>query len=128
MQSILIHVGRSLLALYFLLPGISKFTSWDMHVTLMETHNMSMVPVLLALAGVTQIGASLCLFLNKQVVVCALGLAVMIMLINFNLHDFWNTYQGVDEKHELQNFVKNLGILAGLLLLAAHAMTPAKES
>ena len=68
MQSILIHVGRSLLALYFLLPGISKFTSWDMHVTLMETHNMSMVPVLLALAGVTQIGASLCLFLNKQVV------------------------------------------------------------
>ncbi len=128
MQSILIHVGRSLLALYFLLPGISKFTSWDMHVTLMETHNMSMVPVLLALAGVTQIGASLCLFLNKQVVVCALGLAVMIMLINFNLHDFWNTYQGVDEKHELQNFVKNLGILAGLLLLAAHAMTPAKEN
>jgi len=128
MQSILIHVGRSLLALYFLLPGISKFTSWDMHVTLMETHNMSMVPVLLALAGVTQIGASLCLFLNKQVVVCALGLAVMIMLINFNLHDFWNTYHGVDEKHELQNFVKNLGILAGLLLLAAHAMTPAKES
>lgn len=128
MQSILIHVGRSLLALYFLLPGISKFTSWDMHVTLMETHNMSMVPVLLALAGVTQIGASLCLFLNKQVVVCALGLAVMILLINFNLHDFWNTYQGVDEKHELQNFVKNLGILAGLLLLAAHAMTPAKES
>jgi len=128
MQSILIHVGRSLLALYFLLPGISKFTSWDMHVTLMETHNMSMVPVLLALAGVTQIGASLCLFLNKQVVVCALGLAVMILLINFNLHDFWNTYQGVDEKHELQNFVKNLGILAGLLLLAAYAMTPAKES
>ena len=52
----------------------------------------------------------------------------MIMLINFNLHDFWNTYQGVDEKHELQNFVKNLGILAGLLLLAAHAMTPAKEN
>ena len=41
------------------------------------------------------------------------------MDININLHDFWNVYDGVDTKHETQNFVKNLGIFAGLLLLAA---------
>ena len=43
----------------------------------------------------------------------------MTILININLHDFWNVYDGVDTKHETQNFVKNLGIFAGLLLLAA---------
>ena len=122
MQSALIHMGRGLLAIYFLLPGIMKFVSWDMHVSLMETHGMVMVPALLAIAGVTQIGASICLFFNKQVVVCALGLAVMILLINLNLHDFWNVYEGVDTKHETQNFFKNLGIMAGLLLLAAISM------
>ena len=127
MKSALIHTGRGLLALYFLLPGVMKFIQWDMHVALMETHGMAMAPVLLAVAGVTQVGASVCLFLNKQVVICALGLAVMVLLINLNLHDFWNVYEGVDTKHETQNFVKNMGIFAGLLLLAAINMGQASS-
>ena len=122
MKSALIHTGRGLLALYFLLPGVMKFIQWDMHVALMETHGMAMAPLLLAVAGVTQVGASVCLFLNKQVVICALGLAAMVFLINLNLHDFWNVYEGVDTEHETQNFFKNMGIFAGLLLLAALNM------
>jgi len=122
MKLVLTHTGRSLLAFYFLLPGVMKFVSWDMHVALMETHGMVMVPVLLAVAGVVQIAASICLFLNKQVVICALGLAAMVLLINLNLHNFWNLYEGVDTKHETQNFFKNMGIFAGLLLLAAANM------
>ena len=128
MKLALTHTGRSLLALYFLLPGIAKFAQWDMHVTLMETHGMMMVPVLLALAGIIQIGASICLLLNKQVVICALGLAGMILIINVNLHDFWNIYEGVDAERETQNFVKNLGIFAGLLLLAAINMEPSRKA
>ena len=119
MKSILIHIGRTLLAIYFLLPGITKFTSWDIQMALMETHNMIMIPLLLATAGVVQIIGSICLILNKKVVECALVLAVLVLLINFNLHDFWNIYEGVDVKHEFQNFYKNMGIFAGLLLLAA---------
>ena len=122
MKSALIHTGRGLLALYFLLPGVMKFIQWDMHVALMETHGMAMAPLLLAVAGVTQVGASVCLFLNKQVVICALGLAAMVLLINLNLHDFWNIYEGVDTERETQNFFKNMGIFAGLLLLAALNM------
>ena len=122
MKSALIHTGRGLLALYFLLPGVMKFIQWDMHIALMETHDMAMAPVLLAVAGVTQVGASVCLFLNKQVVICALGLAAMVLLINLNLHDFWNIYEGIDTERETQNFFKNMGIFAGLLLLAALNM------
>ena len=44
MKSLLMHVGRIFLALYFLMPGISKFTSWDTSVALMEAHNMKMIP------------------------------------------------------------------------------------
>ena len=119
MKSILIHISRVLLAIYFLIPGIAKFTSWDTHIALMEAHNMVMIPILLAIAGIAQVGGSILLLLNKQVVVCAIGFAAMILLINLNLHDFWNIYDGVDTKHETQNFYKNMGIFAGLLLLAA---------
>lgn len=122
MKTALTHTGRTLLAFYFLYPGIMKFVAWDRGVTLMETHGMVMVPILLALAGIIQIGASICLLINKQVVLCALALAGMVLIINVSLHDFWNIYEGVNTGHELQNFVKNLGIFAGLLLLAAMNM------
>jgi putative oxidoreductase len=128
MKSILMHAGRIFLALYFLIPGISKFTSWDSSVALMEAHNMRMIPVLLVIAGTAQVVGSISLLFNKHVVICALGFAVMTLLINFNLHDFWNTYEGVSADRELQNFYKNLGIFAGLLLLAAVNMDDSYKS
>tara|TARA_B100000925_G_C21731517_1_gene355306 strand:+ start:95 stop:481 length:387 start_codon:yes stop_codon:yes gene_type:complete len=115
----LIHTGRILLAFYFLIPGIGKFISWESQLVLMETHNIILAPFLLAIAGITQIIGSISLILNKYVIVCALGFALMTLLINLNLHDFWNEYEGVNSSHELQNFYKNLGIFSGLLLLAA---------
>ena len=128
MRSILMHVGRIFLALYFLIPGISKFASWNTSVALMEAHNMKMIPILLATAGIAQVVGSISLLLNRYVVICALGFAVMTLLINFNLHDFWNTYEGVNPDRELQNFYKNLGIFAGLLLLAAVNIEEENES
>ena len=127
-RNILLHFGRIFLALYFLIPGVGKFLSWDRSVALMEAHNMKMIPVLLAIAGTVQVIGSISLLLNKHVVICALGFALMTILINFNLHDFWNTYEGVNPDRELQNFYKNLGIFAGLLLLAAANMDNSSES
>lgn len=127
MKSILMHTGRVMLALYFLAPGIGKFTAWDANVALMEAHNMVMIPFLLAIAAVVQVAGSISMLLNKYVVVCALGFAAMTILININLHDFWNVYEGVDVKHEYQNFFKNLGIFAGLLLLAAVNLDQAEK-
>ena len=119
LKNLLINIGRVILALYFLLPGIGKFIAWDDQVALMEAHDMKMVPFLLAVVGIIQILGSVSLLLNKYVVICALGFAAMTLLININLHDFWNVYEGVSAEHEAQNFYKNLGIFAGLLLLAA---------
>ena len=127
MKDILMHTGRIMLALYFLAPGIGKFTAWDANVALMEAHNMVMIPFLLAIAAVVQVAGSISMLLNKYVVVCALGFAAMTILINISLHDFWNVYEGVDVKHEYQNFFKNLGIFAGLLLLAAVNLDQAEK-
>ena len=126
-KKFLMHTGRVMLALYFLVPGITKFTAWDANVALMEAHNIAMVPLLLAIAAVSQVAGSISMLLNKYVAACALGFAAMTILININLHDFWNVYDGVDISHEYQNFFKNLGIFAGLLLLAAVSLEQAEE-
>ncbi|WP_396588468.1 DoxX family protein [Bermanella sp. R86510] len=127
MEKYSMAIGRSLLGLYFLLPGIMKFVSWDMHVALMEKHGMVFIPVLLILAGITQIAASISILANRFVAPAAFVLAALVVVINVCLHDFWN-YTGVEGAHEMQNFVKNLGILGGLLVLASHDLISSKHS
>jgi len=120
MNQKLVIVGRVILALYFLLPGIMKFISWEMHITLMENHGMPMAPQLLAAAAIFEIIAAIALLMNRYTGLVSILLALLVVVINVSLHDFWN-FTGVEAAHEMQNFIKNLGILAGLLVLAGHS-------
>ncbi len=126
MNTVLITLGRVLLALYFLLPGVMKLVSWDMHIALMASHNMVMIPQLLVMAAVFEIAAAIALIFNRYTFIVSLLLAALVVVINVSLHDFWN-YTGIEGAHEMQNFVKNLGILAGLLVLAGHSQLKANK-
>jgi putative oxidoreductase len=112
--------GRWLLALYFLVPGIMKFSVFPMHVALMTAHKVPFAPQMLVIAGGAQILGGVLLIANRFVRFTALGFVVYIILINLLLHDFWH-FDGIVAAHELQNFIKNLGILAGLLVLGGQA-------
>jgi putative oxidoreductase len=116
----LIGIGRILLALYFLVPGIAKFLAFDTHVTLMTTHKVPFATSLLVIAGIAQVLGALLLLTNRFVRFSALGFVVYTLVINVMMHDFWN-FSGLVGTHELQNFIKNLGIVAGLLVLAGHS-------
>jgi putative oxidoreductase len=113
----MITTGRILMALYFLVPGIMKFLAFPMHIGLMQAHGIENPAPLLIIAGVAQVVGALLLLANRFVRFNALGFVVYIILINLLLHDFWH-FTGIQSAHELQNFIKNLGILAGLLVLA----------
>lgn len=119
----LITAGRILLATYFLLPGILKFVGWEQSIALMEHHNMPMANILLPIAAVAQIIGALFLLANRQVFLISLGFVAYIIVINATLHDFWN-FEGTEGQHELQSFLKNLGILAGLLVFAGFSPKP----
>ena len=110
-------IGRSLLAAYFILPGIAKFAAWQTHIELMHHHNMPFAAPLLFLAGIANFVLGGLLLADRHVRLAAYGCVLYILLVNFNLHDFWN-FSGLEGAHETQNFVKNLGILAGCLMLA----------
>ena len=71
----------------------------------------------LFLIGVLQIIFGLLLILGRKVSLSSLVLVIVTLLINFYIHDFWNMSGEESQQHETQNFIKNLGIIAGLLLL-----------
>jgi len=112
--------GRVLLGLYFLLPGMMKITGFDGMVAYMTQHGVPLTVPLLILTTILQVGGGLALILGWQTRLFAFLLAGLTILICLYMHDFWNVYEGTSAQHELQNFIKNLGIFAGLLLLAAH--------
>ena len=111
-------IGRVLLGLYFLIPGLMKFAAWDMHIEMMNLHNIPSPAPLLLIATLAEIIAGLFLIIGSYVRFMALGCALLVLIINIMMHDFWN-FDGVTGAHEMQNFIKNLGIFAGLLVLAS---------
>ena len=117
-EKISLTLGRFLLGLYFVLPGISKITGYGSTVSYMELHDIPLVSVLLPVTIILQIGCGLALITGLRIKECALIFVGLTLLINFGMHDFWNEYPNTTTAHELQNFVKNLAILAGLLVLS----------
>ncbi len=111
-------VGRGLLGLYFIVPGITKVTGWTATTEYMAAHGVPLIPVLLGLTIIIQIGGGACLLAGYRAQAMAFLLAGLTIVINLFMHDFWNLEEGLQQAHETQNFIKNLAIVAGLLYVA----------
>ena len=119
MEKTFITVGRVLLGFYFLIPGISKIPAYGGTAEYMLLHNIPLVSILLPITIVLQVGLGAMLIIGYRIKESALILAALTIFINIGMHDFWNEYPNTDAGHETQNFVKNLAIFAGLLVLSA---------
>ena len=120
MSSITFTIGRVLLGLYFLLPGLMKAAGPAQTVAYMESHNIAFATPLMWIATITNIVGGVMLIAGRHVKLVAYGFVVYVLLVNVMLHDFWAVAPDMVER-ETQNFIKNLGILAGLLVLAGQA-------
>jgi putative oxidoreductase len=111
--------GRTLMGLYFILPAITKITGFENMSAYMAAHNVPMVPVLLVMTIVIQLSAGSALILGFKGKWAAFLLAGLVLVISLFMHNFWDYADGTERAHELQNFFKNMGIVAGLLVMAA---------
>lgn len=123
-ERIALTLGRCLLGLYFLVPGLSKITGYSGTLAYMQLHNVPLSDLLLPLTIVLQVGGGLALLSGFRIRDTALMLAGLTIAINIGMHDFWNTYLEVSSDRETQNFVKNLAIFAGLLVLSSVNSLP----
>ena len=111
-------LGRFLLGLYFLLPGLAKAFLFQENLAIVVEREVPLPSLSLSLVAIAQIFFGTTLMFGKFVQLGSLVLAVVTILINLYIHDFWNMADNPDQVHETQNFVKNLGIMAGLLILS----------
>ena len=123
-ERLVLLIGRGLLGLYFILPGISKITGFAATSEYMAAHGVPLVPVLLVVTIVIQIGGGLALMFGFKTQAIAFVLAGLTLVISVFMHNFWVMEEGLERKHEMQNFVKNLAIMAGLLYVAGARLGP----
>ena len=111
-QRMALLIGRGLLGIYFIIPGIAKITGWSGTVQEMAAHGVPLIPVALIITIILQVGVGASLLIGYRTQLCAAILAALTLIINLYMHDFWNN------PDEMQNFIKNLAILAGLLFVS----------
>lgn len=105
--------GRVILGLYFLLPGaVLKIFNMEGTAQAMADKGMFAVMFFLILTIIIQLVGGINLIVGYQTKISAFLLAGLTLVINLVMHNFWEVPE------ETQNFVKNLGIMAGLLVLA----------
>ncbi|MFT6260226.1 MAG: putative oxidoreductase [Bermanella sp.] len=109
--------GRFLMGIYFILPGIQKITGYEKMTAYMEAHGVPMITVLLPLTILLQLAAGAAIIVGYKGKIAAFILAGLTFVISMYMHNFWDMAEGVAKAHEMQNFFKNMGIMAGLLMI-----------
>lgn len=111
-------LGRILLGLYFLVFGALKVPTYFDTLSLMISKGVPLSGVLLPITIIVQVLAGFFLIIGQNLRISSLLLVGLTIFINIFIHDFWNLTGDPSQAHEAQNFIKNLGIIAGLLVLA----------
>ena len=119
LENFCLLAGRTLLGLYFILPGLQKITNFEGMSQYMEAHNVPMVSILLIVTIIIQLSAGLALIIGYKGQIAAFILAGLTLVISIYMHNFWAMEESVARGHEMQNFVKNMAIMAGLLYVTA---------
>ena len=118
-QNQLALVGRLLLALLFLPAGISKIAGFAGTSGYIASKGLPLPELGVVIAIVIEIGGSLALIAGLKTRIAALALAAFTLVATFVFHNFWGVPADQAMVQQLM-FYKNIAVVGGLLLLAAH--------
>ena len=109
-------LGRGLLALIFVASGLGKIASWDQTAAYMAAKNMPLVPLFLFGAIALEVLGGLSVLLGYKARLGATALLVFMIPATLIFHAFWGV-EGMQRQMEMINFMKNLSIMGGLLMV-----------
>jgi len=118
LQSTTVLVGRILLGLIFVLSGFAKLSGFDGTAGYIGSKGLPLPQLLAALTIVVELGGGLALmagFYTRQAVVALAGFSLLTAVL---FHNFWAAPQAEQMMQQI-NFMKNLAIAGGMLVVAA---------
>jgi putative oxidoreductase len=118
LQSSTVLAGRILLGLIFVLSGFGKIAGFEGTAGYIASKGLPLPQLLAALTIVVELGGGLALMAGLFTRQAAIGLAAFSLLTALVFHNFWAAPEAQHMAQQI-NFMKNLAIAGGMLVLAA---------
>lgn len=112
-------VARILMAALYLPSGLAKIGGWSGNIAYMESKGYVLTPLFLAAALVIEVAGSLMILAGYRARLGAAALAAFTIIAAFTMHAFWTVTDPQAGMMEMVNFMKNLALTGGLLLIVA---------
>jgi len=123
MRDIAVPLGRVLLALIFIMSGYGNITGWPGVVGAVEAKGLPIPMLFGAGAILAELGGGLLVALGFKARLGALMLIIFTVVTTIVFHNFW-AYEGPDRQMQIINFMKNLSMTGGLLLILGYGAGP----
>ena len=116
-------LGRLLLSLIFILSAVGKFNDWQGTAKMLADRGLPAADALLSVAVVLEIAGGVSVLVGLFARVGALFLLAFLIPATLIMHDFW-AHEGDQWMGEMINFMKNVSITGGVLLVLAFGAGP----
>lgn len=116
-QPLVILLARLLLSLIFIISGVNHILNWTGSIAYMREAGLVVPQLLLPGAIVLLLCGGLFVLVGFHVRLGALLLILFLIPTTLLFHDFWNKDTALDAQREMISFLKNVGLLGGLLMV-----------
>ena len=112
--------SRFLISAIFVQGAFGKIMGWNGQASYMQSHQLPerLIPAMLAVALLIEAGGVLCLLVGWQARAAAFVMFIYLGMVSVLLHNFWALH-GMNASIMQTQFLKNVGIMGGLLMIAA---------
>lgn len=116
-ENIFILLARFLIAIIFLISGITKVTAFESVVSYINAASLALAQTIAVLTIIIEIMGSVCIILGLYARFAAFILGIFSVAAGILFHQFWSS---PPDQFQLQNimFLKNLCMAGGLFLFA----------
>jgi putative oxidoreductase len=119
MRALTDPLARILIVAIFVYTGITKLMHFDATAHMIGEKGIPLAAVATAIAILIELGGAILIIVGWQTKLAAVVQFAYLIVITFMYHNFWAV---PPQLHDVQliNFLKNVGIMGGLLLLATR--------
>ena len=115
--------GRLLLSLIFIASAAGKLNEWEGTAKMMADKGLPAVDALLSVVIVLELVGGLLVLLGFYTRWGVVALLVFLVPASVVMHNFW-AYEGAERMQQMINFMKNISIMGGLLMVFALGPGP----
>ena len=119
LQNPLALVGRILLALMFVLAGVSKIGGFAGTVGYMQAKGVPAASLLAVLTIILELGGGLALVFGFHTRWVALAMGLFTILVSLIFHNYWAMADAQQIANNQLFFMKNISVAGGMFVLAA---------